>query len=221
MSAFYFFRFFGRTVWHVGSSSLLFFSRPIVSDSLWCHGLQHTRPPCPSPSPKVCLNSCPLHQWCHPAISSSDTLFTFCPQSFPASGTFPMSQLFTSGDQNTGASDSASVLPMSIQGWFPLRLIGLISLLSKSSTLLSSSVQFTHSVVSDSLWPCGLQHTRFLCPSPTPRAQTHVHPVSDTIQPSHPLLSLLFVPSIFPHIRSFPMRQFASGGQSIGASDSV
>ena len=74
----------------------------------------------------TCPISCPLHQWCHPANSSSDALFSFCPQSFPASGTLPMSRLFTSSDQNTGASASASVLPMSIQGWFPLRLIGLI-----------------------------------------------------------------------------------------------
>ena len=100
---------------------------------VWCfthHGLQHARPPCPSPSSEVCPSSCPLHQWCHPAFSSFNTLFSFFPQSFPASGTFPVSWLFTSGDQNTGASASASVLPMSIQGLFPLRLTGLISLLS-------------------------------------------------------------------------------------------
>ena len=103
--------------------------RPVVSNSLQPHGLQHPRLPCPSPSHKVCLSSCPLHRWCHSAISSSDTLFSFCPQSFPASGTFPISQLFTSDDENTGVS--ASVLPMSIQGWFPLRLNGLISLQSK------------------------------------------------------------------------------------------
>ena len=101
-----------------------------MSDSSWPHGLQHTKLHSPSPSPKVCPSSCPLHRWCHPAISSSDALF-FCPQSFPVSGTFSMSHLFTSDDQNTGASASASVLPMSIQGWFPLRLTGLISLLSK------------------------------------------------------------------------------------------
>ena len=95
------------------------------------HGLQHTRLPCPSPSPEVCPNSCPLHLWCHPAISCSDALFSFCPQSFPASGTFPISWLFPSDDQNTGASASATVLPISIQGWFPLRLTALISLLSK------------------------------------------------------------------------------------------
>ena len=107
------------------------FSCPVVSNSSWSHGRQHTRPPCPSPSAKVCPSLCPLHQWCHPAISSSDTLFSFCSRSFPASRAFPMSQLFASGDQNIGASASASVLPMNIQAWFPLRLTGLISSLSK------------------------------------------------------------------------------------------
>ena len=90
----------------------------VMSNSLRPHESQHARPPCPSPSPKVCPSSCPLHQWCHPAISSSDALFSSCPQSFPASGTFSMSQLFASNDQNTGVSASASVFPMSIQGWF-------------------------------------------------------------------------------------------------------
>ena len=88
------------------------------------------RPLRPSPSPRVCRSSCPLHRWCLPAISSSDTLFS-CHQSFPVSGTFPISQLFASDDQNTGVSASASVLPVSIQSWSPLRLTGLISLLSK------------------------------------------------------------------------------------------
>ena len=81
-----------------------------MSNSLQPHWLQHARPPCPSPSLEVCPRSCPLHQWCHPAISSSDSLFSFCPQSFPASGTFPMSHLFTSDDQNTRASDKILVL---------------------------------------------------------------------------------------------------------------
>ena len=84
--------------------SLLLLSHSVVSDSLPPNGLQHTRPPLSSPSPEVCPSSCPLSRWCHPAISSSDTLFFFCPQSFPASGTFPMSQLFISDDQNTGVS---------------------------------------------------------------------------------------------------------------------
>ena len=84
--------------------------------SLRPHGLQHARPPCPSPSPEVHPSSCSWHRCCRPAISSSDTLFSFCPQSFPASGTFPVSHLFESDDQNTGASASASVLPVTIQG---------------------------------------------------------------------------------------------------------
>ena len=111
-----------------------------MSDSLRPHGLQHAMPHCPSRSPGVCPSSCPLHQWCQLAISSSDALFFFCPQSFPAPGTFPISWLFTSDDQNTGASVSASVLPTIIQGWFPLRLTGLISLLSKGLSRIFSSI---------------------------------------------------------------------------------
>ena len=118
------------------------FSRQVLSDSLLPHGLQHARLPCPSPSPGVCPRSCPLHWWCHPAVTSSDGLFSFCPQSFPASGTFPMSWLFESHDQNTGASASASVLPMSIQAWFPLTLTGLISLLSKGLQESSPAQKF-------------------------------------------------------------------------------
>ena len=107
-----------------------------MSNSLWPHGLQHTRPSRPSLSPKARPSSCPLHWWFHPATSSSDTLSSFCPESFPASRTFPMSWLLASDDQNTG--DSASVLPR-IQGWFPLRLTGLISLLSKGLSGVFSS----------------------------------------------------------------------------------
>ena len=99
-------------------------SRSVVSHSLRPHESQHTRPPCPSLSPRVCSNSCPLNQWCHPNTSSSVTLFYSCLQSFPASGSFPMSWLFTSYGQSTGTSASASVLPMNSQGWFPLRLTG-------------------------------------------------------------------------------------------------
>ena len=124
---------------------LLLFSCPVISDFLWPHGLQHTRPPCPSPSPEVCPSSCSLYRWCHPAISSSDAFFSFCPQSFPASGTFSMSQLFASDDQNTGVSTSESVLPTSIQGWFSLKLTGLISLLSKGlSGVFSSTIVQRH-----------------------------------------------------------------------------
>ena len=101
-----------------------------MSSSLQPHELQHTRLPCPSPSP-ICSNSCPLNQWCHPITSSSVIPFSSCLQSFPASRSFPISQLFDSGGQNIGAPASASVLPMDIQGWFPLGLTGLISLQSK------------------------------------------------------------------------------------------
>ena len=110
---------------------LLLFSHSVMSDSLQTHGLQHTRLPCPSLSSGACPNSCSLSKWCHPTISSSVVPFSFWLQSFPASGSFPMSQLFTSGGQSIGASASASVLLMNIQNWFPLGLIGLISLLSK------------------------------------------------------------------------------------------
>ena len=112
----------------------MLFSPSVMSDSLRPHGLQHTRLPCPScPSlfPGACSNSCPLSRWCHPTISSSVAPFSSCPPSFPASGSFPVSQLFTSGDHSTRASSSTSVLPVNIQGWFPLGLTGLISLLSK------------------------------------------------------------------------------------------
>ena len=99
---------------------MLLFSHSIISDSLWPHGLQHARLPCPSPSPGVCSNSCPLSRWCHPTISTSAIPFSSCLPSFPASGSFPMSRLFASGGRSIGASTSASVLPMNIQGWFPL-----------------------------------------------------------------------------------------------------
>ena len=120
---------------------LLLFSHPVISDSLWPRGLQHARPPCPSPSPGVCPSSRLLHRWCHPSISSSDALFSFCPQSFPASGTFPMSRLFVSDGRNTGASASTSVLPVNIQDWFPLGLTGWISLQSKGLSRVFSPPQ--------------------------------------------------------------------------------
>ena len=104
------------------------FSRSVVSDSLWPHGMRHARPPCPSLTPGACSNSCPSSRWCHPTILSSVVPFSSCLQSFPASGS-QMSQFFTSGGQSIGASVSASVLPINIQGWFPLGLTGLISLL--------------------------------------------------------------------------------------------
>ena len=107
------------------------FSHSVVSDSLWPQEPQHARPPCPSPTPRVCSNSCPLCQWCHPTISSSVIPFSFCAQSFPAS-VFFMSQLFAWGGQSIGVSASASVLPMNTQDWSPLGWTGWISLQSKA-----------------------------------------------------------------------------------------
>ena len=89
-----------------------------MSESLWPHGRQHSRPPCPSPTPRACSNSCPSNQWCHSTISSSVIPLSSCLQSFPVSRSFPMSQFFVSGGQSTGVSASASVLPMNIQDWF-------------------------------------------------------------------------------------------------------
>ena len=113
-----------------------------MSDSLWPQGLQYARLPCPSLSPGVCSNSCALSQWCHPTISSSVTPFCSCRQSFPASGSFPMSWLFAWGGQSIGASASKLVLPMNIQDWLPLGLTGLISLLSKELSRIFSKPQF-------------------------------------------------------------------------------
>ena len=110
---------------------VLLFNRPVMSDSLWSHGLQHVGLPCPSPSPGACSNSRPLSLWCHITISSSVVPFSFCLQYFPASGSFPMSQFFQSGGQSTGALASASVLPMNIHDWLPWGLTSLISLQPK------------------------------------------------------------------------------------------
>ena len=138
----------------------MLFSRSVMSDSAtpW---LQHARLPCPSLSPRVCLNSCPLSRWCHPTILSAVTLFS-CPPSFPASESFQMSELFASGGQSIGASASASVIPMSIKGWFPLRLTGLISLLSRIlSIVFSSTTVQKHKFFSalPSLWSSSHNHT--------------------------------------------------------------
>ena len=113
-----------------------------VTKSCW---MQQARLPCPSLSPGVCLNSCLLSRWCHPTIASSVIPFSSCPQSFPASGSFPLSRLFTSGGQSIGASASTSVLPLDIQAWLPLGLTDLISLLSKAlSRIFSSSSTRKH-----------------------------------------------------------------------------
>ena len=124
-----------------------------MSDSLQPNELQCARLPCPSPSPRVCSNSCPLSQWCYLTILSSADLFSSCTQCFPASGSFPMSQLFTSGGQSIGASASASVLPVNIQGLFPLGWTGLISWLSKGlSRVFSSTTVQRHQFFSTQLF---------------------------------------------------------------------
>ena len=119
------------------------FSHSVVSDSLRPHEPQHARPPCPSPTPRVHPNPCPSSRWCHPTISSSVVPFSSCPQSFPASGSFEMSQLFTSGGQSIGVSVSISVLPMNTQDWSPLGLTGWISFQSKwlSKVFSNTTVQ--------------------------------------------------------------------------------
>ena len=115
------------------------FRRSVVSDSLRPHESQHTRPPCPSPTPGIHSDSRPSSQWCHPAISSSVVPFSSCPQSLPASGSFPMSQLFAWRGQSIGVSASASVLPMNTQDWSPLWWTGLIALQSKGLSRVFSN----------------------------------------------------------------------------------
>ena len=155
----------GLTSWLIW----LLFSCSVMSNSLWPHGLQHARLPCPSLPPRACSNSCPLCQWCHPTILSFVTPFSSCPQSFPTSGSFPVSQLFTSGCQNIGASASASVLPMNIQGRFPLGFTGLISLQTKGlSRVFPSTTVQKHQF-------CGSQ------PSLWSNSHIHIWPLKKTI----------------------------------------
>ena len=145
------------TIW---KSLILQFSHSVVSDSL--RPKEYARPPCPSPTPRVHPNWCPLSQWCHPTISSSVVPFSSCPQSFPASGSFPMSQLFASGGQSIGVSASTSVLPTNTQDWSPLGWTGWISLQSKGLSRVFSS-----------LWPyhpeCAWSHLISEESSPTPQ----------------------------------------------------
>ena len=135
----------GRSHWTTFQISYckLLYSCSVMSNSLRPHGLQHARPPCPLLCPRVCSNSCPLNQWCHPTILSSVIPFSSCLQSFPASGSFPMNRFFASGGQSIGTSVSESVLPMNIQDRFPLGWTGLISLLFKglSRVYTSTTVQ--------------------------------------------------------------------------------
>ena len=141
------------------------FSHSVGSDSLWPRGLQHTRLLHPSPTPRACSNSCPSSQWCHLTISSCVIPFSSCLQSFPASGFFSMSQLFSSGGQSIGVSASTSVLPMNIQDWFPLGWTGLVSLQSKGlSRVFSNTTVQRHQFFSSqlSLWSSSHIHTWLL-----------------------------------------------------------
>ena len=141
------------------------FSRSVVSNSLWPDGLQHTRLPCPSPTPGAYSNSCPSSRWCHPTISSSVGPFSSHLQSFPASGSFPMSQFFTLDGQSIGVSTSPSILPMNIQDWFPLGRTGWISLQSKGlSRVFSNTTVTKHQFfgAQPSLWSNSHIHTWLL-----------------------------------------------------------
>ena len=136
------------------------FSHSVLSSSLWLNGLQHARLSCPSISPWLCSDSCPLSRWCHLTISFSADLLSFCLQFFPASGSFPMNQFFTSNGQSIGTSVSASVLMMNIQGWFSLGLIGLISLLPKGLSRVFSSTT--------------IQKQQFFCAQPSLWSNSHI-----------------------------------------------
>ena len=147
---------YGCEIWTIKKASYsVQFSHSVVSNSLWPHESQHARPPCPSPTPAVHSDSRPSSQWCHPAISSSVTPFSSCPQSFSASKSFPMSYFFPSGGQSIRVSASALVLPMNIQDWFLSGLTGLFSLQSKGlSGVFSNTTVQKHQFISiqPSLW---------------------------------------------------------------------
>ena len=174
-----------------------------MSDSLWPYGLQHVRLPCPSPTSRAYSNSRPLSWWCHPTISSSVIPFASCLPSFPATGSFQMSQFFASGGQSIGVSALASVLPMNIQDWSPLGWTGWISLWSKglsrvfSNTTVQKHQFFSASVQLSSvqllnpfwfLWPMDCSTPGLPVHHQLPEfTQTHVHWVGDATQHSHPL----------------------------------
>ena len=142
----------------------MLFSHSVMSDSLWPHGLQHSRLPCPSLSPEVSSNSCSLSRWSHPTISSSVVPISSCLQSFPASVSFPMGWLFATGGQSFGVSASASVPPMNIKDWFPLGLTGLISLQSKGLSRVFNTTFQKHQFLGaqPSLWSNSHIHTWLL-----------------------------------------------------------
>ena len=136
------------------------FSCSVMSDSLWPHESQHTRPPCPSPTPRVHSDSHPSSQWCHPAISSSVIPFSSCPQSLPASGSFPMTQLFPWGGQSIGVSASTSVLPKNVQDWFSLGWTSWISLLSNGLSRVFNTT---------------IQKHQFFGAQPSSQSNSHIH----------------------------------------------
>ena len=136
------------------TTDVSFFSCSLMSNSLRARGLQDTRLPCPSTAPRVCSISCPLSRWWYPTISSSLVPFSSCPQSFPASGSFPVSQFFVSDGQNIGASTSVSVLLMNIQGWFPLGLTGLKQLLFVNYLTLFPLSNWNISLSEKIVWEC-------------------------------------------------------------------
>ena len=145
----------------IKSISSVQFSHSVTSDSLQPHDLQHARPPCPSPTPGVYSNSCPLSRWCHPAISSSVVPFSSCPQSLPASESFQMSQPFTWGGQSTGVSASASFPPKKSQGWSPSGWTGWISLQSKRLSRVFSNTT--------------VQKHQFFGAQPYSQSNSHIH----------------------------------------------
>jgi len=151
----------GRGLWKRIQCSPVQFSCSAIFNSLRLYGLQHARIPCPSPAPRACSNSCPSSCWCHPTISSSVISFSSCLQSFPASGSFQMSQFFASGSQSIGITASVSVLPMNIQDWFPLELTGLISLQSKGLSRVFSNTT--------------LQKHQFFSAQLSLRSNSHIH----------------------------------------------
>ena len=168
-----------------------------MSDSLRPHGLQHAKLPCPLPTPRACSNSCPLSQWCHPTISFSAVPFSSCLQFFPTPGSFPMSQFFGSGGQSIGVSASASVLPMNIQDWFPLRWTGWISLHSKGlSRVFSNTIVQKHQFFSAqlSLWSNSHIHTWLLEKTIALTRQTFVGKVMSLLLNMLSMLVIAFLP---------------------------
>ena len=194
--------------WHVASS--VQFSHSVMSDSLWPHGLQHARLSCASPIPRACSNSCSSSRWCYPTISSFVIPFSSHPVSFPASGSFPMIQLFTTDGQGIGTSTSVSVFPINIQDWFPLGLTGWISLQSKGlSRVFSNTTVQKHQFFDAQLYG----PTLTVCSNSCPLSQWCYPTISYSVGPFFSYLQS------FPATASYPMSWlFTSGGQSIGVS---